>query len=186
MKKLTLIISDSHIPERAEEIDKYIIDFVKSKLYDIVVHAGDLVGVEVLDTIKSFGSIHYVVQGNMDYLDLPEKEIFEVYGIRIGVIHGDQVRPRGNINALSAIAKNMGVQILISGHTHSPFILFDSSGILHVNPGSITGVWSGSGGSMIPSFIEMEIYENKLVYLKLFELALDKIVLKKEEKFKFV
>ncbi|MEM1644320.1 MAG: YfcE family phosphodiesterase [Ignisphaera sp.] len=186
MKKLLLIISDSHIPERAEEIDEHIINFIRSRFYDVVVHAGDLVEVEVLDLIKSFGSIQYVVQGNMDYLNLPEEEIFEVYGIKIGVIHGDQVRPRGNINALSTIAKNMGVHILISGHTHSPFIVFDPSGILHVNPGSITGVWSGSGGSMTPSFVEMEIYESKLVHLKLYELVLGNLTLKREERFKFV
>jgi putative phosphoesterase len=186
MKKVILVIGDSHIPERALEIDREIIDYIRSKIYDIVVHTGDLVGEEVLRFVESLSSSHYVVQGNMDYLDLPEKEVFEVYGIRIGVIHGDQVRPRGNIAALSSIARSMDVKILLSGHTHSPFAVFDIAGILHVNPGSVTGVWGGGGGSMTPSFAEIEITKNKLVHVKLYELTEAGLVLRREEKYQFV
>lgn len=185
-KKILLIMSDTHIPERAEEIDKLIIDFIKMKTYDIVIHAGDLTDENVLSQIKSFGIKHYIVQGNMDYLDLPEKEIFEVYDIQIGVIHGNQVRPRGNIDALTAIAKEIGVSILISGHTHSPFIIFHPLGVLHINPGSITGAWGGGGGTMIPSFAVIEISEDKIVIVKLYEVIYNKIKLQKEEIFRFI
>uniref|UniRef100_A0A7C2ZP35 Phosphoesterase n=1 Tax=Ignisphaera aggregans TaxID=334771 RepID=A0A7C2ZP35_9CREN len=181
-----LIVSDSHIPERADEIDKQVLEFIKQRSYDIVVHAGDIIGEDVLELFKTFGSKCYAVQGNMDYLDLPEEEVFEVYGIRIGVIHGDQVRPRGNIEALSMIAKELGVQILISGHTHNPFVVLDYSNILHVNPGSITGVWGGGGGSMRPSFIEMEVKSDRTVIVRLYEETLKGLVLKREEIFKFV
>lgn len=184
-KKVILIISDSHIPERAYEIDEHIVNFIKSKVYDVVIHAGDLTDEQILDQVKSFGLRCYVVQGNMDYLDLPEKESFEIYGIHIGVVHGDQVRPRGNIKALTAIAKEMNVEILISGHTHSSFIVLDPAGVVHINPGSVTGVWGGGGGSMIPSFIEMEVYENRIVKVRLYELNGNSVVLRKEEKFTF-
>lgn len=179
-----LILSDSHIPERARELDELVLDFIKSKVYDVVVHAGDLTDEYVLHQVKLFGSKCYVVQGNMDYLDLPEDEVFEIYGIKIGVIHGDQVRPRGNIKALTAIAKDLGVQVLISGHTHSPFIVFDY-GVLHINPGSVTGVWGGGGGSMKPSFVEIEISEDRLVYVKLYELINNRIVLARDESYRF-
>jgi putative phosphoesterase len=38
--------------------------------------------------------------------------------IRIGVIHGHQCVPTGDLDSLSAIARQMDVDVLISGHTH--------------------------------------------------------------------
>ncbi|MEM0489702.1 MAG: YfcE family phosphodiesterase [Ignisphaera sp.] len=184
-KTILLLISDTHIPERASEIDTRIVDYIKLSRYDIVVHAGDLTEEYVIDQIKHFGKHIYVVQGNMDYLDLPEEEVFDVYSIRFGVVHGDQVRPRGNIEALSTIAKRLGASILISGHTHYPFISLDSTGILHINPGSVTGVWGGGGGAMLPSFIELEVYSDGIVVVKLYELIEDKIELKRVENYRF-
>lgn len=185
-KIVMLIMSDTHIPERALEIDSTIINHIKSTEYDIVVHAGDLTEEYVLNQIKSFGKRHYIVQGNMDYLDLPSEEVFNVYSLKFGVIHGDQVRPRGNIENLSIIAKSLDVSILISGHTHIPFIVFHSTGILHINPGSITGAWGGGGGTMIPSFVETEVYRNGLIIVKLYEFSGNKIELKRIEKYKFI
>lgn len=185
-RKTLLVISDSHIPERAFRIDEHILSFIRSRNYDIVVHAGDLVDEGVLEQIKGFGSEYYVVQGNMDYLNLPEQERFKVYNVNIGVIHGDQVRPRGNIKALTAIAKDLEVDILISGHTHSPFIVFDPAGVLHINPGSVTGAWGGGGGSFTPSFIEIEMLkEEGIAYIRLYELRQGNIILQREERYKF-
>jgi len=184
-KTVLLLISDTHIPERASEIDVKIINHIKLSRYDIVVHAGDLTEEYVLDQIKHFGKYMYVVQGNMDYLDLPEEEVFDIYSIRFGVVHGDQVRPRGNIEALSTVARRLGTSILISGHTHYPFISLDSAGILHINPGSVTGVWGGGGGTMLPSFIELEVYSDGTVTVKLYELIGDKIELKRIENYRF-
>ena len=39
--------------------------------------------------------------------------------IRIGVIHGHQCIPTGDLDSLSAIARQMDVDVLISGHTHT-------------------------------------------------------------------
>jgi vacuolar protein sorting-associated protein 29 len=39
--------------------------------------------------------------------------------IRIGVIHGHQCMPTGDLDSLSAIARQMDVDVLISGHTHT-------------------------------------------------------------------
>jgi len=169
VKVFMLVMSDSHIRERIEWFPEEFINIFKGKIYDVVVHAGDLVDPEVLDFIKGLGRRIYVVKGNMDYLDLPEQEVFEVLGYRIGVVHGDQVRPRGNIQALTTLAKSMNVSILISGHTHSPFIATRSR-ILHVNPGSVTGIWGGGGSSPSPTFIELEIWSTGEITATLYEL----------------
>jgi putative phosphoesterase len=39
--------------------------------------------------------------------------------IRIGVIHGHQCVPTGNLDSLNSIARQMDVDVLISGHTHT-------------------------------------------------------------------
>ena len=184
-RRVVLVVGDTHIPERAWEIDEAILDFLRPRRYDVVVHTGDLVGEEVLDVVRGLGARYYVVQGNMDYLDLPEEEVFDVFGIKMGVIHGDQARPRGDIEKLTLIASRLGVSVLMSGHTHSPFIVFHPRGVLHVNPGSLTGVWGGGGGSMTPSFAEIEVYESGVVVVKLYELVQNRVVLRREEVFRF-
>jgi Calcineurin-like phosphoesterase superfamily domain len=80
--------------------------------------------------------------------------------IKIGVVHGHQCIPTGDLDSLSALARQMDVDVLITGHTHTfvphPFFLFVShifwcrfqaiqyDNLFFVNPGSATGAWSGS------------------------------------------
>ncbi len=163
-----LVVSDTHIPERASSVPPEAEKLIEEqKPYDVVIHAGDLVSEDVLEWLKTLAPRHIVVQGNMDYLDLPERQTIELPSIRIGVVHGHQVRPRGNIEQLTTIAKRMGVHILVSGHTHSPFLV-EYMGILHVNPGSLTGVWGGGGGSMKPSLAIIEV-EDSTVKVTIYE-----------------
>ena len=158
-----LVISDAHIPDRAFELSDAVRDFLeKNKPFDIVVYAGDFTGHRFYEYVKSLGRTLYAVAGNMDFLDLPEYVTFTLRGIRFGVIHGDQVYPRGNIAKLSRIAHRLRVQVLISGHTHAPFIVLEH-GVIHLNPGSLTGVPSGGGGSLIPSLMIVELHGNRMV-----------------------
>lgn len=39
--------------------------------------------------------------------------------IKIGVIHGHQCIPTGDLDSLSALARQMDVDVLVSGHTHT-------------------------------------------------------------------
>ena len=163
-----LVLSDAHIPDRAFELSTAIREFIdRHKPFDIVVYAGDFTGYGFYEYVKDLGRAFYGVAGNMDFLDLPEHEVFKIHGIRFGVVHGDQVYPRGNIAKLSRIARRLRVQVLISGHTHSPFIAFEG-GVLHLNPGSVTGVPSGGGGSLIPSFMIVKVGGNR-IEVELFE-----------------
>ncbi len=163
-----LIVSDTHIPERAVRVPSRVEAFIREKAsFDIVVHGGDLVEAEVLEWLRYLGNRVYAVKGNMDYLNLPERVTIDLDGVKIGVVHGHQVYPRGNIKQLTEIAREMKVHVLVSGHTHSPFIV-RSANIIHVNPGSLTGVWGGGGGSMKPSFAVMVVNPSELrveVYL---------------------
>ena len=178
-----LVISDTHIPERATRVPPEIEDRIRSEApFDVVVHAGDLVEERVLDWARSLGERLYVVAGNMDYLDLPDHEVFDVAGVRIGVVHGHQVYPRGNVEKLTRIAKSLKVEVLVSGHTHSPFVRV-YGGVLHVNPGSLTGVWGGGGGSMKPSYAVIEVRDG-VVSVKVYELGRGAVKVMEELEFR--
>ena len=79
------------------------------------------------------------VQGNMDYyydLNLPKNDIINVESIKIGLNHGE-VYPRGDTQQLKYIAQELGVDVLITGHTHWAFMK-ELNDIVLLNPGSPT------------------------------------------------
>ncbi|WP_423792939.1 YfcE family phosphodiesterase [Methanocaldococcus indicus] len=127
------ILSDTHIPDRAYSLPKTIFDIFST--VDLIIHCGDITDREVLDSLEDLTNV-VAVKGNMDYLDLPKKEILNIDNLKIGVIHGDIIYPRGDLLKLKLLAKEMGVDVLISGHTHIPFI--EKRDILLLNPGSPT------------------------------------------------
>ncbi len=156
-----LILSDAHVPDRVSSIPRRVKERIEGgKPYDLVIYAGDLTGDEVLSWLDTLGSI-VVVKGNMDYLPLPEKKLIDVGEFKALVIHGHQVWPRGNLEMLNEIAKESGAEVVIHGHTHYP-IITRKDGIIHLNPGSVTGAWGGGGGTMTPSFIVAE-FDDKIV-----------------------
>lgn len=153
-----LAVSDSHIPERADWLPEQVEQYILSQKFDAVIHAGDVIDSRLVEFIRSsLGTEVLVVRGNMDYLRFPKYVKIPVESLVLGVVHGDRVYPRGNIAALTRLAHTLGAQVLVSGHTHMPFVVYDKSGVLNVNPGSVTGVWGGSGGSGTPSFAEISV-----------------------------
>lgn len=61
--------------------------------------------------------------------------------IRVGVLHGHQVVPWGDADALDITARQMQVDILLTGHTHR-FEAFENNNRFFINPGSATGAYS--------------------------------------------
>lgn len=77
--------------------------------------------------------------------------------LKIGVVHGHQVLPWGDIEALGQIARQMDVDVLISGHSHQ-FEAVEQDGKFYLNPGSATGAYSGSLlEPPTPSFALMDV-----------------------------
>ena len=67
-------------------------------------------------------------------LDLPKTEIVEANGMKIGLNHGE-VYPRADTQQLLYLAKQLDVDILVTGHSHQPKIE-QIDGTLLLNPGS--------------------------------------------------
>ncbi|RLG57185.1 MAG: YfcE family phosphodiesterase [Candidatus Hydrothermarchaeota archaeon] len=133
------ILSDTHIYDRARHLPRAILDtFVKEDV-DIILHAGDLTSLEILDELKEISEVK-AVQGNMDYFygtRLPEKEILKINNFKILLFHGYGIYPRGDKAKLVYKALENGCNVIITGHTHMPLVT-ELRGVKIINPGSPT------------------------------------------------
>lgn len=130
------LISDTHIPNRANKIPEKVFETFSN--VDLILHSGDICSMEVIDKLNEIAPT-LAVRGNMDPFteeDLPSSRIIEKEGLRIGLTHGI-VYPKGDLDQLYFIARELDVNILVSGHTHIPSINTIRD-ILFVNPGSPT------------------------------------------------
>ncbi|HDM23691.1 YfcE family phosphodiesterase [archaeon] len=165
------VLGDMHIPNRANKIPDEVIAAIENFQPDMIICTGDFVERKVLNLLMEIAPVKYVV-GNMDYIDGPHKLKLRIGEFTIGVIHGHGIYPRGDPEQLCEIAREMNVKVLISGHTHIPFVKLHK-GILLLNPGSATGAWGGWGGSLKPSMICMTI-EGTHMYVKMIEIEYGK------------
>lgn len=173
-----LLIGDTHIPNRAHWIPNELLAQIQRESIDLVLCIGDLTDESILRFFRELGELH-VVRGNMDHLQLPKTDMIEIRGIRIGLIHGHGIYPRGDVKQLLEIARNMNVNILISGHTHQQLIHTQTTPekITLLNPGSATGAWGG-GGQGPPSMMLMKI-EDECV-LRSFKLIRGQLVMEEQ------
>lgn len=128
------LISDTHIPDRARILPQNVIDAFED--VDLILHAGDLTSPRVIEELERIAPV-MAVQGNMDRvngIDLPKAKKLEAEGLKIGVVHGE-VYPRADTQQLVYLAKELDVDILVSGHSHQPKIE-KKDGVLLINPGS--------------------------------------------------
>lgn len=168
-----LAIGDSHIPRRAKAIPSQVSlklnQLTEKEKYDYTFFTGDVIKA---DDFLKFLDLNtkrnvFIVIGNMDYFDgdkdTPVSQKLTISmndnnNLKIGLIHGHQISPRGDRSQLEYVAIENSYNILISGHTHKEEVFLTKKGILLLNPGSVTGAWSfiASGN---PSFITLNINE---------------------------
>ncbi len=128
------VISDTHLHNYSLEL-KRIVDTYFGDV-DMVMHAGDIVEMEVLDAFLT--KKIEVVAGNMDPASVrnhfPVKKIIKVEAFKIGLIHG-WGSPVGLENRISN--EFTEIDCLVYGHTHYPVNQI-INGVLFFNPGSAT------------------------------------------------
>ncbi len=129
------VLSDTHIPVTADDLPKAVYDGIKG--VDLILHAGDLVELEVVDRLSAIAPVKAVC-GNMDNASacskLPKKEIIKVGSVTIGLIHGWGA----SVDLPERLSKEFsGVDAIIFGHSHNP-LNEKRNGILFFNPGSPT------------------------------------------------
>jgi putative phosphoesterase len=132
-----LIISDTHT-DSITKLPTAIRD--EAAKADGIIHAGDVVGFKVIHDLMHINPNVYAVKGNMDPAlgddYLPKKRVLKLGGITIGIAHGDG-SPHGLENRLMYSFADDKVDLIIYGHTHTPF--WGVIGDVHfLNPGSPT------------------------------------------------
>lgn len=131
--KRVVAISDTHIPKVGEELPPALLEALRGA--DLILHAGDLVDISVLEKLQELGPVA-AVAGNMDYPSvrsvLPETRVVEVEGKRIGITHGGGP-PMGIERRV--LSRFRGVDVVVYGHTHSAH-LEERKGVMLVNPGT--------------------------------------------------
>ncbi|WP_292466285.1 metallophosphoesterase [Methanolobus sp.] len=129
-----ILVSDTHL--ETDSIPAFLSDVFDQ--YDIIVHAGDFDSLSFYKALEATGKLK-AVHGNSDEPAvkelLPEKLIFEVEGVKIGVIHEASLSIVDN-TATRYMAMEMGVDVLVFGHLHRPII--EKSDVLIICPGSPT------------------------------------------------
>jgi len=132
------VVSDTHIPTLVPEIPKALLAGLKG--VDMIIHAGDILEIKVIEQLRRVCPDVKAVWGNMDPCEirkeLPEKEVISVGPHRIGVIHG-RGHPDGLIDLVTEAFKNQDIDIFIFGHSHRPLNRRDGKK-LYFNPGSPT------------------------------------------------
>lgn len=131
------VISDTHIPTRADHLPEVIFQHFKG--VDLILHAGDLEDIMVLYDLEDIAPVKAVV-GNMDPYELgeelPAKRSVKVGGVNIGLIHG-WGDPKGLPQRVLEAFSGENVSCIVFGHSHQPFNQ-EVQGILLFNPGSPT------------------------------------------------
>jgi uncharacterized protein len=97
---------------------------------DLIVHAGDIGGPEVLEALRTLAPL-VAVRGNNDRgpwaSALPETEVVEAGGRSLYVLH--------DVKELDLDPRAAGFDAVIAGHSHQPRI-DRRDGVLYLNPGS--------------------------------------------------
>jgi|TARA_B100001971_G_C18119118_1_gene498435 putative phosphoesterase len=135
-----VVLSDTHIPTRAAEIPKQVIEQFKDA--DLIIHSGDSQTIEVINSLQSHGNL-IAVCGNMDSDDvvekLPSKIILNIKNnnkeFKIGITHGSGA-PEGLPERLFHFFEGP-IDCIIFGHSHKPFNE-KINNTLMFNPGSPT------------------------------------------------
>ncbi|HCF56835.1 MAG TPA: metallophosphoesterase [Myxococcales bacterium] len=104
---------------------------------DLVLHAGDVVGREILALLASVAPVT-AVRGNNDLGDygsgLPGEAVLQLEGLRTLVIHQLGIPQRPSPLARRAMERARP-DLVVFGHSHRPTIEV-ANGILFINPGS--------------------------------------------------
>jgi putative phosphoesterase len=154
------VISDTHIPALSPVLPVRITALFKG--LDIILHAGDICEMDLLEQFQETYTLTFAVWGESDgetvrhYVD--EKQVVRFGERRVGMIHGHQfmLEQKGPIARLRARLRALlgarlepnalpnfllqqfagdDVHAIVFGHTHRPYVRMHN-GVLLFNPGA--------------------------------------------------
>ncbi|KAJ3452388.1 vacuolar protein sorting-associated protein [Anaeramoeba flamelloides] len=161
---LILLIGDIHIPQRSFGIPEQFKKLLVPGKIKHVLCTGNLTSKESLEYLKTLASEVHVVKGDFDdeNLNFPETKTIQLENFKFGLCHGHQIVPWGDQKSLQVLQRKMDVDILVTGHTHE-FTAFQLENKLFINPGTVTGAYSGFNDEIEPSFVLMDVKGSKII-----------------------
>ena len=159
-----VVLADTHVPDGS---GRTLPDQVLAALEgaDAVLHAGDVTGAELLETLGAHAPVHAVLGNNDVSLvgRLPERLELELEGVRVAMVHDSGAR-QGRGRRLRAWFP--GADLVVFGHSHLPEDEVDDSGQRRFNPGSCTQRRRAPSRT----FGVLEVADGRIVELRLVEL----------------
>jgi uncharacterized protein len=150
------VISDTHIPRSSPLLPARIATLFKG--LDIILHAGDVCEMDILEQLQETYTLTFAVWGEDDseavrrYVN--EKQVVRFGDRRVGLIHGHQFVPeqKGLVGRLRTLLgggpppetlpefllrqfAGDDVHAIVFGHTHRPYVKMHG-GVLLFNPGA--------------------------------------------------
>ncbi|KAL5477323.1 hypothetical protein EMCRGX_G024112 [Ephydatia muelleri] len=178
---LVLVIGDFHMPHRASGLPPQFKKLLVPGKIQHILCTGNLCTKETYDYLKTIAADLHVVKGDFDDNNTyPEQKVVTVGQFKIGLTHGHQVVPWGDIESLAMVQRQLDVDILVSGHTHK-FEALEHEGKFYINPGSATGAYNALEIQVTPSFVLMDIQGSSII-LYTYQLFKDVKIQKKEFK----
>ncbi len=130
------IIADTHMPRGDRRLPPRCIEEIEGA--DLLLHAGDIAGAEVLADLERIGPPVRAVRGNVDSPELrrllPQELSVELDGVVVAMLH-DAGPKRGRIERMRG--RFPEADAVIFGHSHMP-LHEESAGFRIFNPGSPT------------------------------------------------
>ncbi|MBL7117405.1 MAG: metallophosphoesterase family protein [Candidatus Syntrophoarchaeum sp.] len=155
-----VVLSDTHAEDLADLPERILEDLEKA---DLIIHAGDYISKNLLEQLRELGDLKGV-HGNMDCdevkRELPDKDIFEVRGFKIGITHPSEGGSPVGLKSRAESKLGEYLDLIIYGHSHKP-VNKRAGNTIYFNPGSATGAFPARyktyGILRIEDEIEVEI-----------------------------
>ena len=153
MAEIVLIVGDSFVPQRVYDISEQFKSLLTPNKINHILCLGNMGSKDQYEWLKTLSNNFHCVKGDYDFDEsLPEKKSVQIGEFKIGMIHGHQVFPTGDIDSLGSVQRELGCNILVYGYSHELSIKAKDNA-LYLNPGSISGAFSPSIRDSTPSFI---------------------------------
>ena len=157
------VVSDTHMPRGARALPATCVERLRAA--DLIIHAGDFVGLSFLEELRALGPPVEAVHGNMDEpavrTALPEEHVVQAGDVRIGLVHIPGPRP-GREERL--VDRFPACDVVVYGHTHVPQVE-RLDGVWILNPGSPTERRRAPAKTMLELAVNGRAVRPKLVDL---------------------
>jgi len=143
------LVSDTHLPERLDALPDVLFEILAG--VDVVLHAGDVGALGVLDALSAIAPV-VAVHGNDDTAEaqreLPYQQLVVLAGQRVVLSHTHHPDPAAELasrrddawgpklSRRAAFGQRAGARIVVWGHAHIPLAVWHE-GVYVVNPGAL-------------------------------------------------